>query len=99
MKTLPGVSVLVGGEFSFDTTLNEFIRRYANLPGTKYMCMEGGCGACIYHVRTVQPGSHEYAEYAVNSVSTVIILLFQLLAEICVCLVKVVDFSQLLHGI
>ncbi|KAL0878800.1 hypothetical protein ABMA27_003830 [Loxostege sticticalis] len=31
-------------------TLLEFVRNRANLRGTKYMCLEAGCGACIVSV-------------------------------------------------
>ncbi|KAJ2951526.1 hypothetical protein O0L34_g13677 [Tuta absoluta] len=37
----------VGSEISSDVTLLDYIREYAELRGTKYLCREGGCGACI----------------------------------------------------
>ncbi|XP_049878492.1 uncharacterized protein LOC126375553 [Pectinophora gossypiella] len=56
-----------GGEFSANTTLNEFIRRHAELRGTKYMCLEGGCGACVVNVRAVNAGTNELDTFSVNS--------------------------------
>ncbi|RVE48202.1 hypothetical protein evm_007156 [Chilo suppressalis] len=42
-----------GGEISSDTTLLDYLRNQLELRGTKYMCREGGCGACIV---TASPG-------------------------------------------
>lgn len=38
-----------------DTSLNDYIRNHLNLRGTKYMCKEGGCGACIVAVTVCDP--------------------------------------------
>lgn len=52
-----------------ETSLNEYIRNYANLKGTKFMCLEGGCGACIVSIKRPNPITSEDEIFAVNSVS------------------------------
>ncbi|KAF9420132.1 hypothetical protein HW555_003545 [Spodoptera exigua] len=56
----------VGPEVDSDTTLNDYIRNHLNLRGTKYMCKEGGCGACIVAVTVNDPHRRTFS---VNSVS------------------------------
>nr|XP_034832959.1 probable aldehyde oxidase 4 [Maniola hyperantus] len=48
--TVNGHDHSVGCEVSSTTTLLEYLRYYLNLHGTKYMCKEGGCGACMVSV-------------------------------------------------
>ncbi|KAL4715707.1 hypothetical protein ACJJTC_006286 [Scirpophaga incertulas] len=45
--TVNGVKCHVGCEVSSDVTLLDYLRNYLEFRGTKYMCREGGCGACI----------------------------------------------------
>ncbi|XP_016952768.1 uncharacterized protein LOC108026363 [Drosophila biarmipes] len=49
-----------------DITLNTFIREHAQLTATKFMCQEGGCGACICVVRDGK------RSWAVNSCLTLL---------------------------
>ncbi|CAH0400121.1 unnamed protein product [Chilo suppressalis] len=45
--TVNGITCSVGNEISSDVMLLDYLRKYLQLRGTKYMCREGGCGACI----------------------------------------------------
>ncbi|GAB0096983.1 xanthine dehydrogenase [Sergentomyia squamirostris] len=54
-------------DLSVDTSLNTFIRNHANLTGTKFMCLEGGCGVCIVALKGIHPGTKEKTTWAVNS--------------------------------
>ncbi|XP_047534257.1 xanthine dehydrogenase 1-like [Vanessa atalanta] len=58
---------LNGSEVSPLTSLNDYLRNYLGLLGTKAMCHEGGCGACIVSVAKIHPGSSEKQIIAVNS--------------------------------
>ncbi|CAH2090182.1 unnamed protein product [Euphydryas editha] len=55
------------GRYGPDVSLNEFIRTVADLRGTKAMCQEGGCGACIVAVRASLPPTNEMKLFSVNS--------------------------------
>ncbi|KAJ8719472.1 hypothetical protein PYW08_011647 [Mythimna loreyi] len=55
------------GKFGPDVSLNEYIRTVAELRGTKAMCHEGGCGACIVAVRAALPPTNEVKLFSVNS--------------------------------
>ncbi|RVE49403.1 hypothetical protein evm_005915 [Chilo suppressalis] len=48
-------------------TLNAYIRYQLALPGTKAMCREGGCGACIVAVRARREPSGRVELFSVNS--------------------------------
>ncbi|XP_059045049.1 xanthine dehydrogenase/oxidase-like [Achroia grisella] len=48
-----GQKYSVGSEVDSDVSLNDYLRETLNLRGTKYMCKEGGCGACIVAVQAL----------------------------------------------
>jgi xanthine dehydrogenase/oxidase len=48
--------------------LVDYIRDVANLKGTKFMCREGGCGACVVTARTKDSVTGKDVVKAVNSV-------------------------------
>ncbi|XP_035910093.1 xanthine dehydrogenase-like [Anopheles stephensi] len=65
--TVNGTEFIVQGtEINVNTSLT-FIRNHAHLTGTKFMCLEGGCGACVVNLSGVHPVSGEPFSYAVNS--------------------------------
>ncbi|XP_066997187.2 xanthine dehydrogenase [Anabrus simplex] len=65
--SINGKKYSVDEDVPVDTSLNTYIRNYANLRGTKAMCHEGGCGACIVNVTWKHPATGETISHAVNS--------------------------------
>ncbi|XP_075977021.1 uncharacterized protein LOC142977165 [Anticarsia gemmatalis] len=51
----------VGHEVDSDTSLNDYIRINLNRRGTKYMCKEGGCGACVVAVTVRDPHKRTFS--------------------------------------
>ncbi|KAJ2951443.1 hypothetical protein O0L34_g13596 [Tuta absoluta] len=62
-----GIDYKVGGRYGPDVSLNEYIRNVADLRGTKAMCLEGGCGACVVTVTAAVAPDDEIRTFAVNS--------------------------------
>lgn len=64
---IQGIGYTVGSELAPNTTLNDYIRDYAGHKGTKFMCVEGGCGSCVVAVERIDPVTKESVVFAVNS--------------------------------
>ncbi|KPJ06623.1 Xanthine dehydrogenase [Papilio machaon] len=62
-----GIQYEVDGNYGPDFTLNEFIRTVTGLHGTKAMCHEGGCGACVVAVQAPAQPNNEMKMFSVNS--------------------------------
>ncbi|CAG7815146.1 unnamed protein product, partial [Allacma fusca] len=65
-----------GKEYSVNTEIEkvgtgsllvDYIRDNVGLKGTKYMCREGGCGACVVTAKTKNPNTGEDIVRSVNS--------------------------------
>ena len=50
-------------------SLNDWLKEQPSLKGTKHMCQEGGCGACIVALTRYDAREKEQVTLAINSVS------------------------------
>ena len=57
----------ISTDITATTTLAEYLRQHQQLPGTKTMCREGMCGACVVNVTSVNPATGKPESRAVNS--------------------------------
>ncbi|KAJ8955360.1 hypothetical protein NQ318_003457 [Aromia moschata] len=58
---------VTASEVTPETTLNTYLRNTLQLKGTKFMCLEGGCGACIVSINRCNPVTGKLETFAVNS--------------------------------
>ncbi|XP_055957738.1 xanthine dehydrogenase/oxidase-like [Patella vulgata] len=65
--TINGQSYPVDNSYPGSTSLNEFLRQKGISPGTKVMCIEGGCGVCVVSATIMDPVTSKPRTYAVNS--------------------------------
>lgn len=66
--TINGNDYQVNNEYSFSTTLNDYLRKVLNLTGTKVVCKEGGCGSCVVNAEVFDYELNQFVNVPVNSV-------------------------------
>ena len=74
-----------------------FLRYVARLPGTKVMCFEGGCGACVVTASYQLPGNKEEVTKAVNAVNVTPSFLRHnslRLSDVYICVSKLTVFGS-----
>lgn len=52
-----------------DTSLARYLRETLHLTGTKLMCAQAGCGACVVNATFADPATGNDVTRSVNSVS------------------------------
>lgn len=60
-------SKVKSGDVTPELPLITFLRTKLNLFGTKFMCMEGGCGVCVVSLKRLHPVTKVYQQFSVNS--------------------------------
>ncbi|XP_023954124.2 uncharacterized protein LOC112057811 [Bicyclus anynana] len=65
--TVNGKKCTVNNAIHRETTLNAYLRYHLGLPGTKAMCRQGVCGACIVNVTAQRETSGAVETFSVNS--------------------------------
>ncbi|XP_050344388.1 xanthine dehydrogenase/oxidase-like [Nymphalis io] len=65
--TVNGQKCTVNNLLHRETSLSAYIRYFLGLPGTKAMCRQGVCGACIVNVTARRHISGEIETFSVNS--------------------------------
>ncbi|KAJ8719327.1 hypothetical protein PYW08_011502 [Mythimna loreyi] len=68
--TINGVEHTVSHDVCSDTMLLDYLRNYLQLRGTKYMCREGGCGACIVTAAKNPGGPHQAINSCLTSIAS-----------------------------
>ena len=63
------MSLIVDDKYDASYTLAEYLREHTALKGTKVMCREGGCGACVVTATIYDHVKQEEHTHAINSVS------------------------------
>ena len=59
----------VEDQYDASYTLAEYLREHTGLKGTKVMCREGGCGACVVTATYYDLTLNKEVTHAINSVS------------------------------